>query len=233
MGAARPRPRGRHESKRAARVVFAGLCLLLLGVSFGLGMLAGRQWAGRGVAGVEASRPGNGAREAGGRGESAAGRRGRSVASEPVYPQIQDKLTFYQTLPAPLGGEIQEGERPGRRDGKADKAPAPRSESKPPEPKAPESKPDGRRGSGPESSAPVPSGVAAAYTVQVAAYRSRAQAESLRQALGQDAYVVEAVAESGTTYRVRLGAYTTRAEAEAAAARVRAERAVATFITTR
>jgi cell division septation protein DedD len=220
MGAARSRGRGR-PSKRTARLLFAALSLTLLGASFGLGVLTGRQWiAGAGPV-VESSRAGGSLRDAsaaGGRGDGVVGRRGRSVASEPAYPQIQEKLTFYQTLPAPLGVEKGPVERPARPDAGAERPPVPRPEAKSPEPRAPD-KPS--------------AGAAGGYTVQVAAYRSRAQAEALRDTLGEGAYVVEATAESGVTFRVRLGAYATRAEAEAAAARVRAERAVTAFITVR
>jgi cell division septation protein DedD len=220
MGAARSRGRGR-PSKRTARLLFGTLCLTLLGTSFGLGVLTGRQWIARAAPVVESSRAGaspGDASAAGGRGDGVIGRRGRSVASEPAYPQIQEKLTFYQTLPAPLGVEKAPVERPSRPDAGAERVPASRPEAKSPEPKPPDK-------SGP--------GAGGAYTVQVAAYRSRAQAEALRDALGEGAYVVEATAESGVTFRVRLGAYATRAEAEAAAARVRAERAVTAFITVR
>jgi DedD protein len=212
MGASRNRARGRLGSTRAAGLLLAGLSLVLLGGSFGLGVLTGRQWAERTALAPPSSRQENGKPEAataGGRGESASGRRGRGVASEPEYPQIQEKLTFYQTLPAPLGAEKEPPDRPAKKEARAEKAGAPPSDA-------------GAASPGPP-----------AYTVQVAAYRSRAQAEALRRALGESAYVVEATAESGVTYRVRVGAYSTRAEAEAVAARVRAERAMATFITTR
>jgi cell division septation protein DedD len=234
MSGSRNRSRGRHESKRTARVVFVVVCVVLLGVSFGVGVLMGREWAQRTASALESGRQGGGSREANGAGRGdGASRRGRGVASEPAYPQIQEKLTFYQTLPAPLTGEKPGAERAGRRDPSPEKGPAPRPESKGPDAKPPDSKPEGKPVTAPESRAALSSAVPAAYTVQVAAYRSRAQAEALRQSLGEAAYVVEAPAESGVTYRVRLGAYATRAEAEAAAARVRAERAVATFITTR
>jgi cell division septation protein DedD len=245
MSGSRSRARGGHESKRTARLVFVVVCVVLLGISFGVGVLMGREWAQRTATALESGRQGGGPRETNGagRGDGAVGRRGRGAASEPAYPQIQEKLTFYQTLPAPLGGEKPGAERAGKRDTKVERGPVPRPESRPPEPKTPDSKtpdskpsdakPEGRPGAAPESPPAVSSAAPAAYTVQVAAYRSRAQAEALRQALGEAAYVVEATAESGVTYRVRFGAYATRAEAEAAAARVRAERAVAAFITTR
>ncbi len=62
-----------------------------------------------------------------------------------------------------------------------------------------------------------------AFTVQVAAYASRAQADALRERLGArglDAEVTEVTTAAGTRYRVRIGSYPTRAEASAAAARI-------------
>ena len=73
----------------------------------------------------------------------------------------------------------------------------------------------------------------APFTVQAAAFKTRAQADALREKLGSDAYVVEVSAESGVRYRVRMGAFRTKEDADAAAARIRAEHALSVFVTTR
>jgi cell division protein FtsN len=74
------------------------------------------------------------------------------------------------------------------------------------------------------------------FTVQIAAYRTRPQAEALRDKLatsGLDVRVVEGEAASGVMYRVQIGEYATREAARAAAARLAAERSVAPFVTQR
>jgi len=72
--------------------------------------------------------------------------------------------------------------------------------------------------------------------VQVAAYNARPPAEALRTTLaasGHDARVVEAATSTGVRYRVQVGSFSTRQAAQDAAARIGAERALATFVTTR
>ena len=73
------------------------------------------------------------------------------------------------------------------------------------------------------------------YTIQVAAYKNRRQADASRRQLanaGLDAYVVTLAAQDGVArYRVRVGTYRTREEAAAAAERLRAQRSLTTFVT--
>jgi len=74
------------------------------------------------------------------------------------------------------------------------------------------------------------------FTVQVGAFKARAQAEALRARLaesGQEADVSEVEAGGVTQYRVRVGTFATRAAARDAAARLGAERQLATYVTTR
>ena len=74
------------------------------------------------------------------------------------------------------------------------------------------------------------------FTVQVGAFRGRAQAEAVRARLaesGQEADVAEGAAGGVTQYRVRVGTFATRAAARDAAARLGAERQLATYVTTR
>ena len=74
------------------------------------------------------------------------------------------------------------------------------------------------------------------FTVQVASYRMRLQAEALRDSLasaGHDARVVEAEAH-GPVYRVQVGEFPTREAARALAARLTGERSTgAPIVTTR
>lgn len=80
------------------------------------------------------------------------------------------------------------------------------------------------------------SGDPSRFTVQVAAYNVRSPAEALREKLasaGHEARVVEASTPGGVRYRVQVGAFPTRQAAQDAAARLTAERSLATFVTTR
>jgi DedD protein len=74
------------------------------------------------------------------------------------------------------------------------------------------------------------------FTVQVASYRVRPQAEALRDALasaGHDARIVEGDA-AGPVYRVQVGEFPTREAARALAARLQGERStVAPLVTPR
>lgn len=74
------------------------------------------------------------------------------------------------------------------------------------------------------------------FTVQVAAYRVRPQAEALRESLasaGHDARVVEVDAH-GPVYRVQVGEFPTREAARALAVRLSGERSsVAPIVTPR
>lgn len=63
-----------------------------------------------------------------------------------------------------------------------------------------------------------------AYAVQVAAYRSRADADALAAKLGARGYATRVVAAEGAPFRVHVGRYATRAAAVEALGRVRAAR---------
>jgi cell division protein FtsN len=132
-------------------------------------------------------------------------------------PAPPPELTFYRELTAPL---------------------TPR-----PLPPKPTAKPAAKRDAAPAETVavsataptPPPPADAARYTVQVASYNARAQAEALRARLastGHAAYVAEAEANGVTRYRVRIGAYATAEEAREAAVRVASDARVATFVTT-
>ena len=194
------RLRGRRATGGGALVVFVTACLAVLALTFLLGVLVGRQWAHRASA--------DSARVAGAPASPGARFRARRLsereAEEPA-PQIQEKLTFYQTLTAPLTA----GPPPQRT----------RAES-------------ARGGPAPASAPARPGAVAdAGYTIQVAAFRSRAQADKLRETLGGEAYVAEIGAGHGAPFRVRVGSFASRAEAEARAVRLRAELSLGAFVT--
>jgi cell division protein FtsN len=224
--------------------------VVILGLTFTLGLLVGRQWA-RGSAATVTPSVSDAVRKA-----SAAPSRRGGIAAETMadrVPEPTEKLTFYQTLTEPLnvGGP-------------------PRSEAKPvtvkvsapaPEPKATAAKvaippapapapappvsvslpPAPGKGAAtppPVAKAPPPpahANAASAWTVQVGAFKNRRQAEDTRQRLaatGLEAYVASAAAQDGQPrFRVRVGMYRTREEAAVVAERIRAQRSLTAFVT--
>ena len=193
--------RRRRGPGRGSLVLFVMACLVALGLTFLLGVLVGRQWSHRSAAGaarIAAPLASQGARPQ-------ARRLGERDAEEPAS-QIQDKLTFYQTLTAPLTA----GPPPSSKRALAEPARAASSAATP---------------------EPAVGAGAVRYTIQVAAFRSRAQADKLRATLGGDAYVAEIGTGPGAPFRVRVGSFATRAEADAESARLRAEHSVSGFVT--
>ena len=73
--------------------------------------------------------------------------------------------------------------------------------------------------------------------MQVAAFKTQGQADTLQKQLkraGLDAYVASAAAVDGqTNYRVRVGTFKSKAEAQRMVERVRGERSLAAFVTSR
>jgi DedD protein len=157
----------------------------------------------------------------------ASGPRHGGVAERPK-PDTPPALTFYDELKAPLTAPPPPPPRtrsatmpPPRLRGDAEKRESPGAaspEAVVAEPAAPTTDPASR------------------FTVQVAAYNARTPAEALRATLastGHDARVVEGVTGGAVRYRVQVGTFPTREAAQAAAARLSAERALPTFVTTR
>ena len=212
----RPRRKSGGGARRFFFLVLSGLMILSLG--FVLGVVVGQKWT--------RSRPTQAGTEPA-RKPPASTRRALSETEAVKPPQIQEKLTFYQTLTAPLGAPPPPA-----------KAEAPRAEAKPREetgkehPKPP-----------PEAAPPLETGYEAAtprdpgYTVQVVAYRARPAAEEMERKLreaGFDAYVASISGDDGrTTYRVRVGSFPTRGEAQRLAERLRSERGLSPYVTTR
>lgn len=125
-------------------------------------------------------------------------------------PGIQEKLTFYRTLTAPLASMP-----PPKRNGG-------------PEGVAPGKGPTG----GSESDGQIKG-----WTIQVAAFGAREPATALRHSLateGFDAYLSSVTREDGTIlYRVRVGNYATRDAALQVSARLRRTRTLDPFVAPR
>ncbi len=220
------RPRG-HPGRGQLAAVLVLICLVLLSVTFLLGLLAGRQWARshQSVAEVDKNRhpvlaSGDGLKE-------------REVGRP---PQIQEKLTFYHTLTAPLGSAPS---RPAAKVRRA-RAGAAAAENEEGVSKG-EGPADGLRGDRGAQGRWVESGAVPVpglpWTVQVAAYRSRNPAAALQRSLaasGYGAYITTVTGQDGTVrYRVRVGSYPSRSEAEKVSERLRAEGALTPLVVPR
>jgi cell division septation protein DedD len=213
----------------------AGAVIMVL--TFTLGVLVGRQWS--------RPAPAIASIESGARRTVPPGKRGGlSGADVEPPPQVDQQLTFYQTLTAPLGRGSADASQ--RAEAKVQPTPEPvRAEPPPPpypytsrgetlveEPAAPEAEAAPARAQA--DAAGLWSGL---WSVQVAAFKTQGQAASLHKQLreaGFDAYIAPAVASDGqTNYRVRVGTFKSKAEAQRMVERVRGERSPAAFVTPR
>jgi cell division septation protein DedD len=209
--------------------------VIVMALTFTLGVLVGRQWS-RTVS-VAASA------ETGSRKAVPLGKRGGlSGADVEPPPSVDQKLTFYHTLTAPLGHGSADASQRAENRARVQPAPEPARAEPPPPPY-----PYGSRGEptiekpATTEVAPTPEGPKAdppgIWSVQVAAFRTQAQADTLQRQLKQagfDAYVAAAAAGDGrTNYRVRVGAFKSRVDAERMGERLRGERSLAAFVTPR
>lgn len=198
---------------------FASLSCVLLALTFLFGVLVGREWARghlRTVQEVE-KKP------------STVAKAGpRELASKDRPSSIQEKLTFYQTLPAPLSSTPRESAKKAASAPKEtqQKSVTPKSESRSASPESGESTAT--------TTGPAPPPGSQFWTIQVSAYRSRGLAEELKQSLrsaGYDAYLMQVGGEDGKSrYRVRVGSYPARVEADRVAERLKTERSLSPFV---
>ena len=194
---------------------------LIVGLMFLLGVLVGREWA--------RSHPPT-AREPEKRPAGVARNESRDARREDRTAPIKEKLTFYQTLPAPLNSPPREGTKKPASPQKS----TPEKVAQPPKPAAAAKpvEPEIVKAAVEEPSPPPGSQF---WTVQVSAYRSRGLAEELQKSLrsaGYDAYLAQVASEDGKSrYRVRVGSYPTRVDAEKTAERLRMERSLSPFVT--
>lgn len=215
--------------------------ILILGLTFALGVLIGRQWA--------RQMPPGAAADPAKKTASAARRSGLAEAGAERPPELGEKLTFYQTLTAPLrpgsaagkGEPAQRPEAPPRPPAATASAPAPAppvDEAPPkvaeraPEPVSPPALPSSPERSHEKAKPEAPD----QWTVQAGAFKARAQAERLQKQLasaGFNAYITEKGGEGQAQFRVRVGSFKTREEAARVAERVKAERPLAAFVTTK
>ena len=200
--------------QRIGLVLAAGIILTL---TFTLGVLVGRQWGAR-AADVDGPRK-----------SQALTRRGLAEAEAERPRELQEKLTFYQTLTAPLGPIGHSSRARAEEKGKTP-APAVSTASVPamPAPSAVASVPSA-------SPTSAPSATAAAWTVQVGAFKSRQQADDVQKRLteaGFPAVLSPVTLDDGQArYRVRVGGARSRGEAEQLAQQVRARLPLTALVT--
>jgi cell division protein FtsN len=205
----------RSARRRGGLFVLVGI-LTILGVTFAAGVYAGRIWMARAT--VKMARVT----------ETDTGRRGPSRGAKlPETPSPQ--LTFYHELTAPLTAPP-----PPPKPAKA--VPpllSPPAAATPAPTQRPGEQADMIAATTTPRTAPT---TVSRFTVQVAAYRVRPQAEALRESLasaGHDARIVEVDAH-GPVYRVQVGEFPTREAARALAVRLSGERSsVAPIVTPR
>ena len=214
------RQRGRGRPKSTRWVALAAVLLVILGLTFALGVFVGRQRARQtdpAVAAEPARKP------------SLTSRRGGLTGARAERPpQPQEKLTFYQTLTAPLGPvRMPEGADAGAKPSKAPATPA----------KPPERASEATRGGSSALGTGERQEATAEWTVQVGVFSSAEQAAGVKKQLaegGFEAQVTPTTTGDGQVrYRVRLGAFRTKDEAVRTAERVRSDRSLPTYVTTR
>lgn len=217
-------------------LALGGIAVVALVLAFALGILVGRQSA-------RPAPPAQAAAEPLKR-PAPPPRRSGLVDRAPERPPLEGKLTFYQTLTAPLAAQpastkmdvAAKPETPKPRPVAAGADPGPAGVPSPgglarqDKPGVPgrEAPPvqriaaDGRRGD---------------WAVQAGAFKDRGQAEGVRRQLaaaGFDAYLLAVPAEGGELrFKVRVGSFKTRDEAVRTADRVRQERSLTAFVTPR
>jgi cell division protein FtsN len=226
-------------------VVLGVVLLVIVGLTFGLGVRVGWQRARQvhpAVAGESSRKPTPTHR-----------RGGLTEAGAERPPQLQEKLTFYQTLKAPLGpvqvSDKGDAAKPTKVPANPAKAPERASEGtqpraadrETPRPTTVQSRDTGEgdetRGSSFEPIEGVRPEVAAQWTVQVGVFSTPQQAAGVRKQLaekGFEAQVAPIATDNGQVrYRVRVGAFRSKEEAVRTAERVRSDWSLPTYVTTR
>ena len=219
-------------------LVLGGAVVVILGLTFALGLLVGRQLARSSLAAAPPSAS-EAARKIGAPAPRRGGIAAETMADRP--PEPTEKLTFYQTLTEPLNGGSARPEAKPVTVKVSAPSPAPPAAAVPaPTPASPPVSLPPAPGKAPVPTAPAAKpaaspAAAAPWTVQVGAFKNRRQAEDTRQQLataGLEAYVASVAAQDGQPrFRVRVGTYRSREEAAAAAERIRAQRSLTAFAT--
>ena len=218
----------------AAPWLLGGGVIVVLVLTFALGIAVGRKWAPHREHDQTAAEPGR---------KQAAPVARRSGLTDPAPERPpQEKLTFYQTLTAPMS-TVQAPAQvsvPAKPEPAKARPAAERVSSDRPVAATPTSLTKSDKPAGPtERSSGARAGEARTgdWAVQVGVFKDRGQAESVRRPLaasGFDAYLIAVPTADGQThYKVRMGSFKTREEAGQMAERVRQERSLTAFVTPR
>jgi DedD protein len=232
----------------AQRLGLAVAAVLILSLTFALGTLMGRLWARQGAAPPLAAAPEQAARPA----LPAGGGLASSSAGPDRARPDQEKLTFYQTLTAPVGPVRAAPIPPERKPPPTVGARAQSQGLAPPSPSrpGPDASEPARPPKGPGSPEPLRAGTSPAgapsavprdghatgprWAVQVGAFKSRELADSVQRRLSGAGYQVSitpVTAADGLRYRVRVGSYSRRSDADEVAAHVRSGGGLSSFVT--
>ena len=214
-----------------AWMLIGGAAIAIVAATFVVGVVVGRKWPEPDVPGRAASEPA----------KKTSPFTRRSGLAEPAPERPQEKLTFYQTLTAPMGptpstpvgvpAKTPEPPkpRPAPERPSSDRPAAALAATSPPKVAKPVALDDGA------ASRPVAAPRTGDWAVQVGAFRDPTQAEAVRKQMasaGFDAYVTAVEAGPGEVrYKVRLGSFPSRQDAGRVAERVRTERSLAAFVT--
>lgn len=215
-------------------LLMGGGVIVVLVLTFGLGIAVGRKWSPHREVDQTATELAR---------KSAAPVARRSGLTDPAPERPpQEKLTFYQTLTAPMSTVPVPAKVsvPAKPEPAKPRAAAERVSSDRPGPATPASPPKPDKPAGPAERPSAPRAGEARtgdWAVQVGVFKDRDQAESVRRPLaasGFDAYLAAVPAADGQThYKVRMGSFKTREEAGQMAERVRQERSLTAFVTPR
>jgi cell division protein FtsN len=233
------------------------IALVVLGLTFTLGALVGRQWARHSQPTMLADP----ARKA-----APAPRRSGLTEAALEQPPAQERLTFYKTLTAPLettrfpvrsGASVTKSDAQPKSEAPAKPEPSPKADTPPkavatskslvvPAKAVTGSDRMPRADEGPlfSSSSAKPAdqpdratrshGASPEWTVQVGVYGNVQQAVDAKKGLDQKgigAQVVPTLSDGQVRYRVRVGTFHSREEALREAERMRSERSLRTFVT--
>jgi cell division protein FtsN len=228
MATVRIRPRGRGAPSLPQWAALGVAALIILALTFTLGMLVGRQWARQTQPAVAAES----ARKA----PASPRRGGPTETGTERGPRLQEKLTFYQTLTAPLGAvptQTKGDATPG-----AGAPPKARANGERTPPRGTEPVPPRATGAETQAKARLASvETRAEWTVQVGVFKSPQQAAGVKRQLAEKGFEAEVAPMTGDDghlrYRVRVGTFRSKEDAVRTAERVRSDRSLPTFVTVR
>jgi cell division protein FtsN len=218
-------------------IALGASALVILGLTFTLGTLVGRQWARHSAPTVLADP----ARKA----APAPRRSGLTEVAVEQRPAVEEKLTFYKTLTAPLETTpFPVKTEPPAKPAAPTKSPASAVQASPVKtvlstsdralPRAEERQTPASTVARADQPAPLDRRGGGQWAVQVGVFGSVQEAINMKRGLDQkglETQIAPAATGGQVRYRVRLGTFHSREEAQREAERVRTERSLPTYVT--